>query len=159
MTAFAEEGPAYVKYDNTNAIVDPTNPADPDYLIRIPGAINFTDENRSIKTPISMVTPDGDVYEGDKQALVKVESSNTTSYSLKSESGNDQIDYKLLYEKEDGELKTMADGNEFGTIGVLSSSRTSIDGKAVLGQDKAKLQEVYSDILYFVVNEYTPVEE
>lgn len=147
VTSFAEgtaSKEADVKYDNTNTIVDPENPNDPEYLVRIPGAINFTNENRTVTTTVSMVNTLGEQYTGESEAIIEVSSKN--EFKLTAGSGDliDSIKYSIF----NGESTTPETSNFSIT---LNKDNNKQEGKAVLGQDKAELADLYSDILTFTV--------
>lgn len=137
-----QEKPVRVSYSNTQSIPDPSDPDNPAYVVNVPAAITFTDNNKEIEANVSMTNPDGTQYAGESQAVVKVSSDN--DYKL--QNNGDELAYTLKY---DGKVMTNKDGN----VGTLNKTNTTISGKANLPKTSTATKVgVYTDRLVYSVS-------
>lgn len=129
-----------VQYTNTKGIPDPDDPTNPDYVINVPAAISFTDEEKEIDASVTMTAPNGTKYAGDKSANISVTSKNNYKLTYK----DDAIGYKLAYNG-----KLMSDTEQ--VVGTTNKTEFEVEGKADL-VGKAKHKGLYTDTLTYKVD-------
>lgn len=139
VSAAEETGNTQVSYNNQNAIPDPENPADPDWVVTIPSSIVFTDASKEVDASVELVKK---TVLSTNDVTVTVESAN--NYHLELGAGDDAVSYSLTY---DGKL--MTDTNK--EVAVLNSTNTKKAGKATLTGNAAK-SGLHTDILTYTVS-------
>lgn len=137
------EGKTSVTYDNkTTTIVDPDNPTDPDYTIKIPTAISFASPTSEVAANIEL----NGVGAKDIAAGTTVTMSVKSANGYKMATGGDTIDYSLTYGS-----KTPT-GTGATDIGTLTSTAKKISGSAKIdatSASAAKVNGTYTDTLTY----------
>lgn len=145
-----------VFYYNGQNVNEPGDTLDPEYVITVPAALSFTEQNRRIDTTISMNNLKGERYSGLKKARVTVESKY--GYNLENADNFKRISYSLVKYDSSGQKGTVLQnttppGGEKAEIGEFSKDNTVVSSEAILGVTTVAKKNfgTYADVLTYVV--------
>ena len=145
------EGETIVSYDNTNSIVDPGNPNNPQWSVNIPSTIKFSDENKKVGADVELVKINNGTIPTNGVS-VKVASAKGYKLDIK---GEDAMKYALEYTKTDGALAQFnSDRNPTaGTkaeLDTLTETKPKVVGYAVMRGTATKVG-AHTDTLTYTV--------
>lgn len=135
-----------VIYDNTKTITDPESPDTGKWGVRIPAAVQFTDDAKQADIPVELVGMNGILID---TLDVEIDVTVQSKYGLKmyindeAKEENDPIDYTVVYE-------TQTMGTTPITLKMNSKTKTSVKGTATM-TGKATKAGVHKDQLTYTV--------
>lgn len=95
----------------------------PEYYVKVPPKINFTNKNVTDNATVSLIDKDGNPYRGKNSVEVRLKSRN--GFKLKDDSTNNTVSYSMSYNN-----KVLSETDNF--IGILSENTPAISGYAKL---------------------------
>lgn len=140
--AATETATAEVSYDNTNSVPDPDNPDNPDWAVKIPSSVVFTDANSSINVDVELISVNGGTL---PTTDIKVTVASKNNYMLQMTGvDTDDVSYILQYGG-----TSMSSTNT--TVGTLKDSNTKATGTARLA-GTAKKTGAHTDTLTYTID-------
>lgn len=115
-----------VIYDNSETITDPTDPdATPDanWGVKVPAAIQFTDNQSTVSAPVELVGLNGTII-GTINKTVNVSVKSKNGMKLLLNGNDDPVDYTLAYGDEN------VTGTAPLTLTLNSKTNTEVEGTA-----------------------------
>lgn len=140
-----------VIYDNTKTITDPESPDAGKWGVRIPAAVQFTDDDKQADIPVELVGMNGILIDTlDVQIDVAVQSKHGLKMYINNEAKeeNDPIDYNVVY----GSLTMDSNNTVPITLEMNSKTKTSVKGTATM-TGKATKAGVHKDELTYTVTQ------
>ena len=141
--AATQTGTTDVSYDNTNMIPDPGNPTNPNWGVKIPSSIQFTDANQKVDTTIELVSINGGAL---PTTDVTVTVASAKTYKMNTAANDDPVDYSLLYGG--NVMSNTAPNNK---VGVLKAGATKAVGSALM-KGTAKKTGNHTDTLTYTIS-------
>lgn len=141
-----------VIYDNTKTITDPESPDAGKWGVRIPAAVQFTDDSKQADIPVELVGMNGILIDTlEVQIDVTVQSKNGLKMYINNEAKeeNDPIDYNVAY---DGGLTMNSGSTGPITLKMNSKGTTLVEGTATM-TGKATKAGVHKDQLTYTVTQ------
>ncbi len=137
-----------VIYDNTKTITDTESPDAGKWGVRIPAAVQFTDDDKQADIPVELVGMNGTLIDTlDVQIDVTVQSKHGLKMYINDEAKeeNDPIDYSVVYE-------TQTMGTTPIILKMNSKTKNSVKGTATM-TGKATKAGVHKDQLTYTVTQ------
>lgn len=131
----AEAGGTTVSYDNSSNIPDPDNPSNPQWAVKVPSSVTFTDTSKKVDASVSIENINGGAYPA---YLIHVGVKSAHGYKLEYDA--DSLDYDLQYEKDGVMTSVKASTNTVKEIGSFQANLTNIQtikGNAILSSTQA----------------------
>lgn len=138
-----------VSYDNSTNIPDPDHPGNPQWAVKVPSSIKFTDANKKVDATVSIESINGGTMPS-YPLYVSVKSSN--GYKLNLTGNKDPLDYDLQY----GGKSVKAEANkavDLGTFTANTADKSKIIGTATLSSTQSATETgSHTDTLTYMIS-------
>ncbi|MGN0348994.1 MAG: hypothetical protein ACI4DR_05615 [Roseburia sp.] len=137
-----------VSYSNTKDIPDPENPDNPDWVVRVPSSIEFTETRREVDASVELIEKTATGLQTGKTVTVSVKSNN--SYKLMNDDQSASYDYTLSYTNTNS--GNPLSGGDYAVIGTFTSiDKVKKEGRAKFDKNVTKVGS-YTDTLTYKVS-------